>query len=252
MKRIFSTIFVAAALLAASVQASAQYFDHLSVGVGAGFDGVSLQLAVPMGDYMQLRAGGSYMPPFSIVKNVKDFEYQEGETVDLNIRGQLQISAFNAMIDFFPGKKTGFHFTAGVFAGDRTIATAYNTEPYLDEKEWGVSGITVGNTLITTDSKGISRVNLDINKFLPYLGIGAGRAARDRAVNFVFDFGAIYTGGLGIYTKGTNLKTGEEDYIRITSQDIKDNGQDDQGIVDKVYSIPVLPMMKFSLFFRIF
>ncbi len=252
MKRIFTTIFAAAALLLSSAQASAQYFDHLSLGVGAGADGISLNLAVPVGNYVQLRAGGSYMPPIGITRQFTDFEYRPGETVDLSVMGQMQISAFNAMIDLFPGKETAFHFTLGLFAGDKTIANVHNTKPYLDEESWGTDGIMVGNTLVTTDSKGISKVNLDINKFLPYLGIGFGRPVPKKAVSFVFDLGAIYTGGLGLYTNGTNVKTGQTEYVRITSDVLAEADLEDGGIVDIIGSIPVLPMMKFSLFFKLF
>lgn len=248
MKRILSTIFVAAALLSASFQASAQFFDHLSLGVGAGLDGVSLDLAVPVGNYVQLRAGGSYMPPVRIPKEFKNFEYQKGKTMDLNVMGQMQISSFNAMLDLFPGKKTGFHFTLGLFAGDRTIASVRSVGVEFEEE------LVVGNKQFEYDDNGQVHLNLDVNKFLPYFGIGAGRPVPNKAVSFVFDFGALYTGGMGVYTYATDLTQPLEgkQYVRITSEDVAEVGFEDYGILGILGSIPVLPMLKFSLFFKIF
>ena len=248
MKRILSTIFAALAVMMASSQASAQFFDHLSLGVGAGFDGISLDLGVPVGDFMQLRAGGSYLPPYGYRKEFPNFEYQDGESIDLNILAQPQISAFNAMLDLFPGRKTGFHFTLGLLAGDRTIASVRTEGLDVDEK------LVLGDTQFEYDDNGQVRVNLDVNKFLPYVGIGAGRAVRSKPVTFVFDFGVLYTGGLGLYTTASDLSRPLDgiQYVRITSEDLAEVDFDDYGILDKVGEFPVLPMLKFSLFFRIF
>lgn len=254
MKRFFSVIMISAAMMAASLTASAQYFDHVALGIGVGFDGVSLQAATPVGNYIQLRLGGSYMPSFGYSFDVEDVEIQPNKYADLSLRGQANIKSFNAMLDLFPGRDTRFHFTAGLFAGPGHLATLYNTKPYLAQEDWGTAGIQIGNTLITTDDKGISKVNADVNKLMPYFGIGAGRAACDKnPVSFCFDFGACYSGGIGLYTKGTNIKTGQTDYIRITSADIAAAGADDDELIDKVgrYS-KFLPVLKFSLFFRLF
>lgn len=253
MKRFIAIILTSASLLIASFNASAQYFNHISLGVGAGFDGVSLQAAAPIGSFLQLRLGGSYMPPFGYSFDVDDVEYMPGQYVDLSLRGQANIKSFNAMLDLFPGRTTNFHFTFGVFAGPGHLASLYNTKPYLDEEDWGTSGIQIGNTLVTTDERGVSTINADINKIMPYFGIGAGRAVGEHAVSFCFDLGACYSGGIGAYTYGNNIRTGQTDYVRITSADITNSGGDDNGLIDKIgqYS-KFLPLLKFSLFFRLF
>lgn len=253
MKRFFTILFASAAIMAASTTASAQYFDHVSLGVGVGLDGVSLQAAAPIGSILQLRLGGSYMPPIGYSFTAKNIEFQPGETIDLDLRAQACMRAFNAMLDLFPGKETTFRFSFGMFAGPGTLVTLFNTKPYLEESEWGNEGIQIGDTFISTDDKGISRINADVAKVMPYFGIGAGRAVNaNKAVSFCFDLGVCYSGGIGIWTHGTNTKTWKDDYIRITSTDIKNFGGDDMGIIDKLGNIPVLPLMKFSLFFRLF
>ena len=45
------------------------------------------------------------------------------------------------------------------------------------------------------------------------------------------------------------MRTGQTDYVQVTSADL-DN--EDRGIIDKIGSFPVLPVMKFTLFFKLF
>ena len=79
MKRIFSVILISAALMTASLSASAQFFNSLSLGFGVGVDGASLQLGVPMGGFFQLRAGGSYSPTVGYAFTVADVKFDNGE-----------------------------------------------------------------------------------------------------------------------------------------------------------------------------
>lgn len=252
MKRFLIISLASLALLFSPVAASAQYFDHLALGAGLGLDGISLQAAAPVGDFVQLRIGGSYMPPFGYKGNIKDFQYQPGETLSLGIDARANIKSFNAMVDLFPGRQTPFHFTVGLFAGPGTLVSTILT-PETEDKDWAESGIRIGDVMVLTDRDGAAKINVGVNKVLPYLGIGTGRAAdKSKFVSFCFDLGVCYSGGLGLYTYGTNIKTGQEEYIRITSNDFKEHDADDRGIVDKLYGIPVVPMLKFSLFFKTF
>ena len=251
MRRLLTLVTAVAALLFATVSASAQFFNHASLGIGVGGDGLSIEAGVPMGSLLQLRVGGSFVPPFGINRNFENVKFTGAEPVDLHLRGQASLKSFNAMLDFFPGKRTKFHFTAGLFACNGHIAKIFNTEPYLEPEDWGSAGIQVGDVLVTTDEYGTSEVNLDTQKFMPYFGIGAGRACSDRAVSLVFDLGACYcAGGLRAGTWGTNVKTGQREYIQLTSADVNNK---DEGWIDKVagYS-KFLPLMKFTLFFKLF
>lgn len=251
MKRLFSVILISAALMTASATASAQFFNSMSLGVGAGVDGVSLQLGFPVGSFLQLRLGGSYTPPIGYAFSVDGVEFDNGTSGTLDLKAKLAYMGGNAMLDLFPGRDTKFHFTFGVFGGNGKLATLTGTSQALADEDKGSAGIRIGNTLVTTDENGYCTADLRASTFLPYFGIGAGRAVReDSPVSFVFDFGACYTkDGLGGYTYGTNMRTGQREYIRVTSADI-DN--EDSGVLDILGKIPVLPVMKFSLFFRLF
>ena len=224
----------------------------MSLGFGAGADGISLQAGMPVGSLLQIRVGGSYMPAFGYERTFEDMEFSETEPVDITLCAQLAHKSLNAFIDFFPGKRTKFHFTGGLFYGPGHILTVFNTEPFLDPQDWDSAGIQVGETLVTTDANGILQAYIDGNTLMPYFGIGSGRASYpNRSVSFVFDIGACYSpNGIGACTYGTNVRTGQKEYIRLTSADVD---YEDEGWIDKVAEYSrFLPMIKFSLFFKLF
>ena len=51
------TLLLCLAALALSASAGAQVFNHLALGIGAGTDGISFELAAPLGHHVDLRAG---------------------------------------------------------------------------------------------------------------------------------------------------------------------------------------------------
>ena len=51
------TLLLCLAALALSASAGAQVFNHLALGIGAGTDGLSFELAAPLGRHVDLRAG---------------------------------------------------------------------------------------------------------------------------------------------------------------------------------------------------
>ena len=64
MRKLIIFILTVVALAAfPSQRASAQYFDHLALGISAGVDGFGLQLAAPIGNQFQMRAGYACLPP---------------------------------------------------------------------------------------------------------------------------------------------------------------------------------------------
>lgn len=257
MKRLFSVILISAALLGASFTSSAQYFNHLSLGIGAGIDGASLQLGVPVGPLLQIRAGASYMPQFGIPFTVSNVHFDDNTYGDVNLKASMAFKSMNAMLDFFPGKKTRFHLTAGIyyspaFFGNGAWANAVGTSDALDPEDYGTTGIMIGNTLVTTDEQGRLQGYVATKQLMPYFGLGSGRAVGlNSAVSFLFDLGVCYLGdaGIGAYTYGLNTLTGEKETVRVTSADIDNR---DSGILDIASKIPVMPILKFSLFFRLF
>jgi len=154
-KKILQGVFFAVALSANAQQTSFptpknehNIFNHLDLSLTAGTTGIGLDLASPLGDYLQLRAGYSIMPRFEYrttfeVQVGQDassskakfsrlqglLEGVTGKKVDekVDMIGKPTYHNFKFLIDVFPFKNNKhWHFTAGFFWGPSKIATAYN------------------------------------------------------------------------------------------------------------------------------
>lgn len=125
------------------------FFKHLDASLTMGTTGLGLDMATPMGEYAQLRAGFSFMPHihykarFEVqigddpVKSNQKFQtlskvlndmtgYQVNNYVD--VIGVPTFYNFNLFVDVFPFKQNRhWHFTAGFYWGNSQIAKAYNT-----------------------------------------------------------------------------------------------------------------------------
>lgn len=123
-------------------------FRHLDVSLTAGMTGLGFDVASPIDDMLQLRAGFSFMPHFSPVMHfgvqVGDnpktsqskfdrlsgmLETLTGYTVDnhVDMIGQPTYWNFNLMMDFRPFKDKNWHLTAGLYIGPSKVARAFNT-----------------------------------------------------------------------------------------------------------------------------
>ena len=251
MKKTILSILTAAAMLALSaVNARAQYFDHLALGITVGVDGFGLELAAPLGNQFQVRAGYSMLPP--MWKPHKVFSLTETashDKTDVDIEAIVKLGGANLMFDWHPAGK-GFFLTAGMYAGARKVLTVRNREPFLDEEDWGTAGLEIGNVVVTTDEKGIAQANLKVWPVRPYVGLGYGTAIdATKRVGFNVELGTCFTGGYKVYATGTNLETGESGEVHATSSALNN---EDQGIVDKMGKFPILPILKAGLFIRLF
>ncbi len=132
-------------------------FQHLDVSVSVGTTGIGIDLATPLCEFLQLRAGYDLMPhfkktfhnkvvvggqtapqydagghrietPFDIVANrIWAAEgYDMKEQVDLE--GKLTMQNVKVMIDYFPFEKKNWHFTAGFYWGPSRIIDVRNAE----------------------------------------------------------------------------------------------------------------------------
>ena len=122
-------------------------FTHLDLGVTLGTDGIALDLAAPIGDYVQMRLGFAYLPPFRMKtafsaqlgdEPVSSDKFDKmagmmkdltGYTVDQNIDMIAEPTFWNGklLFDVFPFQKKNWFFTAGIYVGPARVARAYNT-----------------------------------------------------------------------------------------------------------------------------
>lgn len=131
-------------------KADRNILNHLDLGLSAGSTGLGIDLAMPISDYVRVRAGAYYMPPIRIpgyytaevgdFANTKEemdsrFEKLSGllETFT-GMKAQDRINTYkeptftNAkfVVDVFPFRNKHWHFSAGVFYGGKQVGKIYN------------------------------------------------------------------------------------------------------------------------------
>lgn len=115
-------------------------FNHLAIGIGIGTEGASLDLALPIGHYVQLRAGMSYLPSLKLTKHfdasqtgstgTSNFDsitsilhditgLQFDEQIDMKATTQLWNGKI--LVDVFPFKKKNWFFSAGLYFGPKQV-----------------------------------------------------------------------------------------------------------------------------------
>ena len=131
-------------------------FQHLDISLTAGTTGIGIDVASPVGKYVQLRAGYEFMPRFTkrmafdltingqparaydkdgnrqetTFDRMKDFLYEfTGYDVDdhADMIGKPTINNFKFLVDVFPFRQNKhWHFTAGFYWGPSRFAYAEN------------------------------------------------------------------------------------------------------------------------------
>jgi len=123
-------------------------FTHLDVSLTGGTDGLGLDVATPLGDYVQLRTGFAWMPRFekTVSYNVgigeggmiSQSRYDQLSGVFQQVTGcqladRIDLVArpsyanYKLLVDVFPFERKAWHFTAGFYAGSGTIAKVSST-----------------------------------------------------------------------------------------------------------------------------
>ena len=261
-------------------------FNHLSIGIDWGLLArTGVDVAAPITPMLDVRAGFntaaltvaasmfgaeealSTQQGLSIKDGVYTFTLDEPlqaygmDISQVSMQPKLHTSNLELLVDFFPTKGR-FHLTAGAFfsLGGSLLSTQVSVlnaagQPGIPKSDW--ANTTVYG--ISTDKEG--KVQLDIkygmNVVKPYVGLGWGRPVdTDRFVGFNFDFGVYFIGGIHVnsydYTSGS-AKPVELNSAWINSnEDIQKKLGQYAQYVDTANRFPLLPMMRFSLFFRLF
>lgn len=199
-------------------------FNHLSVGVGVGLTGITLEAAAPITPYVAVRAGADIFPQFSL-KTDLDLSGEIPSTYtgarSFEVEGKTSLSAGHLLFDVYPFKSSSFHVTAGAYFGASKIVTVKNTQDgvLMDVNRLNASlpddqkiGLDLGNYLLTPDERGNVDATLKVASFRPYLGIGFGRAvpAKHRFA-FNFDMGVQFWGTPEVYLLDHKLTESDTD-----------------------------------------
>lgn len=226
-------------------------FNHLSAGISVGTTGIGFDVAMPMCNYVQVRAGVDFIPNIKINTdfdiNVPDVE---GYDIPHNIEAEGKIGFTNGklLFDVYPFKSSSFHVTAGAYFGSSKIVKAYNKEygilkdlaNFNNDVEAGLLpgqdkiGVELGDYLLEPDDDGNVQASIKTSGFKPYLGIGFGRGVPKKRVGFMFDLGVQFWGTPKVYCFDKQL----------TDEDI--NGGDG-GIIKTISKIKVYPTLNFRI-----
>ena len=273
MKKFIILISAFAVLASASAQAQSSTGFGISAGVTAGImEGAGLSFGLGITDNIRIRAGYS-MFPNSLIKEypLELPEWGSNPKTSTAITGNVSSSS-NLLLDFHPGAGS-FRLTAGLFFGSGDFITVYNTKPLPDSyHNAGISYYLDGNRnnddvwnfyRIQTDDDGILKGVIKTGAVRPYLGIGFGSAVPSGRVGAAFDLGVEYTGGLDLRTDAKNIKS-EVESLQMTTAGVLETVKMIRGsdstrsydkyldYIDEIRGIPVLPVMRFSIFVKLF
>ena len=260
MKRTILIAVMIALFTGASAQAQVDslFFNHVAAGLTLGVDGIGAQVAVPVTPFLQLRAGYATGFPIKVTGNFGTHEMDNGHLVHLN---SLPITTWpykgglgQLFVDFFPGKKEVLRISAGLFAGGgKFLSLKADMRESMASEDYTVL-MAKGDVRFSTDEEGYGYADVLTWKVLPYFGIGTGKAVSsgDKRFVFTFDAGVAFTGGMKIHTY--DFSSGSKEPCPVTSAATvdEDGVMLDNGLIDLVTGIPVLPVIKIGLFYKIF
>lgn len=163
-KVVLSLVALIAILMNVNAEEDKAFFNHLAVGVSVGTPGIGFDVAMPVCDYVTVRAGLDFMPNIKVedigvdisghsgewTKYQNDFGQMKANRQYLDPAGQKAVdevgdymkeslpnevlidgkfSMFDAklLFDIYPTQKSTFHFTVGFYAGNSKIVEAYTT-----------------------------------------------------------------------------------------------------------------------------
>ena len=216
-------------------------FDHMSVGATLGTTGIGLDVAAPVTDYMQVRAGYNF---FSGLKYSEDVDYRakgkptRGKT---EAEGKNYMGAGHLLLDVYPFPEYTFHATAGFYLGSEDVVKIENTSPVRDFEEG--EGIVIGDYIVGFNKDGYAHGTIKVNSFRPYLGIGFGRSVPRKRFGVSGDFGVQFWGTPKVYEKQTDKE------LEVTRDDL---GDDSDKYYDVISKIKVWPVLTLRLTYRIF
>lgn len=258
MKKLFIAIIGLMALAqATNAQEKKEFYgvaNHLSLGVGAGTEGVSVDLSTCFCKYLSLRAGVNFVPGINITEDIDVEGEFHGHRVnsDLDIDASLKRTTFDVKLDFYPfPNSSSFFLSAGASFGGEKLATlsghSDEAEKYINQlsdmgKYEGNYYINIDDeTRIPIDRNGNATGRVEVSKVRPYVGLGFGRHTPGKRIGMRIELGAQFHGTPNIVA---------DNAIGNINSAIK--GEVDNDLVEIIDKMVVYPVLKLTLCGRIF
>lgn len=260
-------MMVAVILLAGvgSVMAQSDYkrgiFNHVGLNVGAGTEGISVGVAAPVTNFLEVEAGVNIMPSFKLSGDLdvdinmpqeSDIQYPTSGTI--HAEGSFDRTTFNVKANLYPfGGGSKFFIAAGLSIGGEKIAEVTGScdelrqfsennlhTPELKDQFRKAISANLGGYKLELDENYNLQGDIRCKNVRPYLGLGFGRLVPKNRIGCRFELGCQFMGKLKVYQNGNEIDINKA---------LEDAGEDD--LSKFVKDLKVYPVLKFSLTGRI-
>lgn len=250
-----------------SVMAQSDYkrgiFNHVGLNVGAGTEGISVGVAAPVTNFLEVEAGVNIMPSFKLsgdldvdvntssLPQVPNVTYPAGATI--HAEGSFDRTTFNVKANLYPfGGGSKFFIAAGLSIGGEKIAEVNGSSDELRQFSENLPTPELKNQFRQALSANLGGYNLELDEnynvqgdircknVRPYLGLGFGRLVPKNRIGCRFELGCQFMGKLKVYQNGNEIDINKA---------LEDAGEDD--LSKFVKDLKVYPVLKFSLTGRI-
>ena len=250
-----------------SVMAQSDYkrgiFNHVGLNVGAGTEGISVGVAAPVTNFLEVEAGVNIMPSFKLsgdldvdvnissLPQVPNVQYPHEATI--HAEGSFDRTTFNVKANLYPfGGGTKFFIAAGLSIGGEKIAEVSGscdelrdfsqslpTQELKDQFRQAVSANLAGYNLQFDENYNV-KGDIRCKKVRPSLGLGFGRLVPKNRLGMRLELGCQFMDKLKVYQNDTEIDVNKA---------LEDAGEDD--LSKFVKDLKVYPVLKFSLTGRI-
>lgn len=251
MKRFIQVLSLIVIASTMTVSAQLPVFNHLGADLSLSTTGIGIEVSSPITDYVQMRAGVSFMPGFkfntSFTGNAEVIDpmgAQHTESFDVDLKASLARTQGDIIFNVYPfGRLNNFFVAAGAYFGGKSLVKLNGHSDKVAQLQADgtlqAGYIEVGDYKLNFEENGNIRGGLCAQSFRPYLGLGYGRPCPGSRLGFMVEAGVQFMGHMKV-CQGKNL-----DPI-----DISNLGNDDdwQKWMNK---LTVYPVIKFTLCGRI-
>ena len=213
-------MMMAVSLLAGvgSVMAQSDYkrgiFNHVGLNVGAGTEGISVGVAAPVTNFLEVEAGVNIMPSFKLsgdldvdvntrsLPQVPNVQYPTSATI--HAEGSFDRTTFNVKANLYPfGGGSKFFIAAGLSIGGEKIAEVTGScdelrdfsnrylkdNPNLESQFRKALSANLGGYNLELDENYNLQGDIRCKNVRPYLGLGFGRLVPKNRIGCRFELG---------------------------------------------------------------
>lgn len=225
-------------------QADYGYFNSLGLGLSVSTVGVGLEVSTPIGNYLALRGGVSFMPKFTVTDEVnadlKGVPQGYPQSAKVELEGSTKRTTGELLLNLYPFRSNGFFVAAGAsFGGDKFVQiTGHSDELQQLIAAGGSAGLQIGDVSIPVDQNGNVSGGLKVSAVRPYVGLGYGRAVPSKRINFMLDAGVQLHGTPEVYSD-----FGQVDQLMA---------EVDNDFTDIINKLKVYPVIRFRICGKLF